>query len=77
MAKNDKKTTDDAPTDAAPEVATAEAATAPADAPATPEAKKPKAESTEGLVKMHKDGEHLYVHPLTVDAHKAAGWSHA
>ncbi|QEL18723.1 hypothetical protein [Limnoglobus roseus] len=34
-------------------------------------------ESTEGLVKMHKNGEHLHVHPTTVEAHKAAGWQHA
>ncbi|WP_020472372.1 hypothetical protein [Zavarzinella formosa] len=33
--------------------------------------------STEGLVKMSKDGEHLHVHPTTVEAHKTAGWKHA
>ncbi len=32
------------------------------------------AESIKGLVKMHKHGEHLHVHPTTVDAHTAAGW---
>lgn len=31
-------------------------------------------ESTEGLVKMHKDGTHLHVHPTTVKAHETAGW---
>ena len=35
------------------------------------------AESTEGLVQMHKDGEQLHVHPTTVEAHKQAGWKHA
>jgi membrane protein involved in colicin uptake len=35
------------------------------------------AESTEGLVKMHKDGEILHVHPTTVESHKSAGWKHA
>lgn len=29
---------------------------------------------TEGLVKMHKDGEDLHVHPTTVEAHQDAGW---
>jgi hypothetical protein len=27
------------------------------------------------LVKMHKDGQHLNVHPLVVDEHKALGWN--
>ena len=30
--------------------------------------------STEGLVKMHKDGMSLHVHPTTIRAHKEAGW---
>lgn len=32
-------------------------------------------ESTVGLVKMHKHGEYLHVHPTTVEAHKEKGWS--
>jgi hypothetical protein len=35
------------------------------------------ADDTEGLIKMHKDGVNLHVHPTTVDAHKTAGWKHA
>lgn len=30
--------------------------------------------STEGLIKMKKQGEHLHVHPSTIKAHKDAGW---
>ena len=33
--------------------------------------------STEGLVKMHKDGTTLHVHPTAVKAHSSAGWKHA
>jgi hypothetical protein len=29
----------------------------------------------ENLVKMHKDGKHLDVHPLVVEEHKALGWN--
>lgn len=28
----------------------------------------------EGLIKMHKDGEELHVHPTTVKEHKTVGW---
>lgn len=40
---------------------------------------KPEAEAAaqEGLVKMRKGEETLHVHPTTVKAHQAAGWSHA
>jgi hypothetical protein len=30
--------------------------------------------STDGLVKMHKDGTTLHVHPTAVKAHISAGW---
>jgi hypothetical protein len=33
-----------------------------------------KKDPTEGLVKMHKDGETLHIHPTTVEAHKGSGW---
>jgi len=33
-----------------------------------------KADPNEGLVKVVKDGEALYVHPTTVDAHARVGW---
>lgn len=73
MAKNDDKTpeADKAASEAAKAQAAAEEQTR-LDAEA-----KAAAEATEGLVKMHKDGEHLHVHPTTVDAHKSAGWKHA
>jgi hypothetical protein len=81
MAKNDDKTQEPAKADAAAKTKVeageqaekeAEAAQAKAD-PKKPKAVK-EAESTEGLVKMHKDGTHLHVHPTTVKAHESAGW---
>jgi membrane protein involved in colicin uptake len=37
-------------------------------------AKAEEADPTEGLVKMHKNGETLYVHPTTVASHETVGW---
>jgi hypothetical protein len=45
-------------------------------APMAKKAEEPVA-STEGLVKMHKDGTSLHVHPTAVKAHVSAGWKHA
>jgi hypothetical protein len=69
MAKNNEKSPEPEKVQADTDIqAAAEVETAPAKADAK------KAKSTEGLVKMHKDGTHLHVHPSTVDAHKSAGW---
>lgn len=37
-------------------------------------AKKNDAAADEGLVRMHKDGETIDVHPTCVKAHEDAGW---
>jgi hypothetical protein len=58
MAKNDKKNIEATDEDV---IETVESG---------PEAE----ESIEGLVKVHKDGAHLHVHPTTVKDHLSAGW---
>jgi hypothetical protein len=65
MAKRDDVDEKEPETD---ELTTKENAMAKKAEPAAAEA------STAGLVKMHKDGTTLHVHPTAVKAHSSAGW---
>lgn len=77
MAENEDKTAEAKKAEAKAAEAKAKAEEkSKADAETKAKAKE-EAASNEGLVKMHKDGTDLHVHPTTVEAHKAAGWNHA